>query len=97
MKILHLSDLHIGAEGNLVEVANSDGSPRTRRCEVIFDNIIANCKPTSDYTIRHNGRCDRRWIGSFLTGYPTPVRGSSETHWSFKEQRFYCLARAGKP
>jgi 3',5'-cyclic AMP phosphodiesterase CpdA len=51
MKILHLSDLHIGGEDNLLKVANGDGSPCTHRCEVIFDNIIANCKPRSDYTI----------------------------------------------
>ena len=51
MKILHLSDLHIGGEDNLSEVSKTEGSPCTSRCEVIFDNIIANCKPTSDYII----------------------------------------------
>jgi 3',5'-cyclic AMP phosphodiesterase CpdA len=51
MKILHLSDLHIGGRDNLLEGADSDGSPCTRRCEVVFDNIIAHCKPLSDYII----------------------------------------------
>jgi len=51
MKILHLSDLHIGGKDNLFEDANSDDSPCTRRFEVIIDNIIANCQPPSDYII----------------------------------------------
>jgi 3',5'-cyclic AMP phosphodiesterase CpdA len=51
MKILHLSDLHIGGEDNLLGPASSEGSPCTGRCEAIVDNIIANCRPASDYVI----------------------------------------------
>jgi 3',5'-cyclic AMP phosphodiesterase CpdA len=51
MKILHLSDLHIGGRDDLFEDVNSDDWTCTKRCEVIFDNIIANCTPPSDYII----------------------------------------------
>jgi 3',5'-cyclic AMP phosphodiesterase CpdA len=51
MKILHLSDLHIGGEDKLFGPVSSNGSPCTKRCEAIVDNIIANCRPASDYAI----------------------------------------------
>jgi 3',5'-cyclic AMP phosphodiesterase CpdA len=51
MKILHLSDLHVGGEDNLLGPASSGGSPCTKRCEAIVDNIIARCVPASNYAI----------------------------------------------
>lgn len=51
MKILHLGDLHIGGEDKRFGPENSDDSPCTLRCEAIVDNIIARCRPASDYVI----------------------------------------------
>jgi 3',5'-cyclic AMP phosphodiesterase CpdA len=51
MKILHLSDLHIGGEDSLLDPVGGDGSPCTKRCETIVDNIIACCTPASNYVV----------------------------------------------
>jgi 3',5'-cyclic AMP phosphodiesterase CpdA len=51
MKILHLSDLHIGGEDSLLDPVGGDGSPCTKRCETIADNIIARCTPASNYVV----------------------------------------------
>ena len=51
MKILHLSDLHIGGADKLFGADDNGDSPCTERCEAIVDRIIARCKPVSDYIV----------------------------------------------
>lgn len=51
MKILHLSDLHIGGEDELLKSDKKDDSPCTRRCQEIFNRMMAGCKPNSDYVV----------------------------------------------
>lgn len=51
MKILHLSDLHIGGADKLSGQKNKGDPPCTSRCKTIVDNIINRCKPASDYVV----------------------------------------------
>lgn len=50
MKILHLSDLHIGGDYPSSS-ADGDGSACTKRCETIVNNIVTNCTPASNYVV----------------------------------------------
>ena len=50
MHILHLSDLHIGGSDSLSGDSNKS-SACTLRCETVINNIIAGCKPASDYAV----------------------------------------------
>lgn len=45
MHIIHLSDLHIGGD------ESNKSSVCTLRCQTVVDNIIARCKPASDYAV----------------------------------------------
>lgn len=51
MRILHLSDLHIGGSDKLSGQETEGSSACTLRCETIVGNIISRCKPASNYVV----------------------------------------------
>lgn len=51
MKIIHLSDLHIGGTNSSIGPGSDDHTALTLRCKTIVENIVDRCTPASDYVI----------------------------------------------